>query len=315
MNTTQLPRRMLQGVDTRFAAIEAVGGLYIAAEDGDRDQFRRAVLDGEVRAIEVQTRDLSWLVGLPLDFLVLNVPAPDIAPVGTLPTLRGLTLDSWHGDLDFAQLPNLEWFSVVELGPGQLDGLYRLGHSTVSTLSIGRYRESDVTALAGLGRLKSLTIVDSRALTSLEGIEALTNLRVLDLSICPQLSGLNAIHGAAALQAVTLETCNRVSDLHPLALLPDLRVVQIEMRTLPGMGPLAGHPSLEFVWLIGGRPTPEDVEALLADSQLKMVNAGREVWMRRNNGWTHVPDLYAMAPPDDEHHTRLVAELSAWKYQ
>ena len=268
-----------------------------------------------MRAIEVQTRELSWLEGLPLDFLVLNVTAPDIAPVNTLPTLRGLTVDSWQGDLAFALLPNLEWFGVVEAEPGQLDGLYRLNHSTISMLSIGRYREGELTALAGLGRLKSLSIVDSRSLTSLEGIEALTDLRVLDLSMCRKLPGLAAMDGAAALQAVTLDTCNHVGDLHQLALLPDLRVVQIEMRTLPGLGPLAGHPTLEFVWLIGGRPTPGDVEALLADSALKMVKANRAVWMRGNDGWRHVPDMYAMAADEDEHHTRLVAELNAWKYQ
>jgi hypothetical protein len=41
----------------------------------------------------------------------------------------------------------------------------------------------------------------------------------------------------------------------------------------------------------------------------------RAVWMRLGDGWRHVPNVYAMAADDDEHYTRLVAELNALKYQ
>ncbi len=311
---TGLHRRELTGYDARWPAIEAAGGLWVAGPDTDSVQLRRAVVSGQVRALESHLRDIGALAGLPLEYLFIATPNVDAAHVNTLTGLRGLSLDSWAGDLRVDEMADLEWFGVVEVGKGQLDTLWANGHSDLRWLSVGKYRERDLQALSRLPRLADLAIVDSRSLVSLGGIEELQQLQRLELAMCSALEDVAGIEDATAVRSVVLESCNRVDDLSPLAELPELRVVQIEMRTPPSLRSLAGHPTLEFVWLIGGKPRADEVDALLESPSLRMINARRESWLRTGGTWVHAANIYAMTPEQIKLYEELLEEMNRLKY-
>lgn len=309
-----LPRTTLEGHDPRWRGIEAAGGLFVASAGADPVRVRDAVLAQSIRALEIHGAGLEGLEGLPLEYLIAAGTNVDAAPIATMPLLRGLGLDSWTGRLAFDRLPALQWFGVTETEPSQLDELFTHGHPSLEWLSVGRYRESDLTALSQLARLRTLSIVDSRSLASLAGIGGVPNLTAVDVAICPKLQRLDGIDQAAALRAVTLESCNRIDDLAPVAGLPRLKVLQVEMRRPPPLGSLVGHSSLEFLWLIGGTRPPEEVDALLTNAALRMVTMRRTTWMRNGEEWHHCPNIYDMGAREAQQYETLLEHLNRRKY-
>lgn len=308
-----LTRRILEGRAAMFAAIEAVGGLFIVPPETDPDLVRQAVLADGIRALEVQTRDLDFLSGLPLEFLHLNVAMPRIGPVNSLGRLRGLVLDAWEGDLDFGELPNLEWFGVTEVERGQLDELFEHGHQRLHHLAIGKYRERDLCPLSTLAMLTHLSVGDSRALTRVTGIETLPRLRYVDLYSCPGLATLSGIEAATSLQHVELSRCNKINRLNDVAALPDLRSLQIEMSRPPPLIPIIGHPTLQYLWLVGGRkPVADDILRLLDNPPLRFLASSRSHWIRASTGWVHIPDIYAMNADESALHERHMRERDAF---
>ena len=312
---TSLSRRTLQGFDPRWPDIDQVGGLFIIPPDLSAEEIRFELGEGAVRAVEMHGKDLTPLADFPVEFLFANWPNVDAAPVNHMTRLRGLSIDSWRGDLMISRLRHLEWFGVVEVGHGQLDELFDNGHPTLRLLSAGKYREPDLLPLEHLGGLMSLAVVDSRSLTTLDGLGALPRLLSLDLTTCPGLATLAGIEQAKTLQAVTLESCNKVDDISPLADLHDLRVVQIEMRSTPSLAPLAGHPSLEYLWVIGRKPPSDQIEALLDTPSLRMIMTGPASWLRLSTGWEHFADASAMSEDVLQLRERGITALNALKYQ
>lgn len=310
-----LEQRILVGYDSRFREIEAAGGLYIVWTTTDVDAARAEVLRAGIRALEVHVQALDFLRDLPLEFLFLNAPLPRIEPVASLTRLRSLAAGAWQGALDFTALPALEWFGVFEPERRQLDPLFRDGHAQLRHLSVARWKEDDLRPLAGLPRLTHLNLSHARRFASLGGIAALPELRVLELESCSALASLAGIDAADDLEHVGLATCNRIDDIAPLGCLPALRAVQIELRQPPSLMPLVELPTLESVWLVGGRRPHEEYEALRAKPSLVVLQTGRSAWLRRDGEWLHVLDIYAMTPEQttlyDALHERRNA-IKAW---
>jgi len=180
-------------------------------------------------------------------------------------------------------------------------------------VSVGNCSEPSLSVVAGLPQLTHLSIVDSRSLVSRAGIGALTQLRALELAICPKLESLDGIDSASALQSLVLDMCNQTESLDPLAAATHLRVLQIEVRNPPSLGPLVGHPALEFVWLLGGRRPAGEVETVLENPRLRMVNVRRATWMRTDDQWVHFDDVYAMTGSQVRLYKELVDELNRIK--
>jgi len=309
-----LPRRELVGYDSRLAAINAAGGLFVADRDVDLSLVRGQVLEGRVRALEVHTANLEPLRGLPLEHLFVVGVAADGAVLNTLTNLRGLALDRLTGSLPLSRLPKLEWFGIVESAACQLEQLLRGGHSRLRWLSVGKYREPSLSAVAGLPQLTHLSVINSRSLASLAGIGRLPRLRALGLAICPKLEALDGIDETSALQSLVLDTCNRIENLDPLASAAQLRVLQIEMRSPPSLGPLVGHPTLEFVWLVGGKRPAAEIETLLENPRLRMVNMKRATWIRTDDQWIHFDDVHATTGSRLRLYEELIDEVNRAKY-
>lgn len=310
-----LDRRPLHSTDTMHRAIEAAGGLYVVPAGADGHEVRAEVAVRGIRALELQGRNLDVVRGLPIEFLLAE-GADSAEPVETLEALRGLHLGAWTGRLDFDALPQLEWFGTTEVEPGQLEPLLERDRPALHHLRVGRYRFADATPVRSLTHLTHLLIGDSRAFTSLQGVEALPGLRHLGLYLCPKLDSLAGLEGAPALEHVDLQTCNRITDLTPLARLAGLRSVQIEMRAPPSLAPLVDHPALEYVWIVSAkRPEPEVVDALLRSPRLRFLATGRGWWLRPDDEWEHIPDIYAMTERQDALYDRVMNErvqVAAW---
>ena len=165
--------------------------------------------------------------------------------------------------------------------------------------------------LAGMEGIEYLSLWQSRSLASLQGIGPAV--QVLELASCSQLATLEGLEAATGLQAVVLETCNKVTDLTSLSSLPDLRLVQLDMSKPPPLEPVIGHPALEFVWLIQGRRPADEIERLLESPALRMVNSNRATWMRTPDGWAHAANIYGMTPDQLAQRERLLAELNQLK--
>ena len=226
--------------------------------------------------------------------------------------MRSIVLDAWTGDLDLSTLPSLRWFGATEPEKEQVAGLLGQGHDGLDHLTIGKWPRHDLRDLEGFPRLSHLEVGDSRALASLEGASQLPHLRVLELYRCPALTGLEGI-ARTGLEHLGIETCNKITDLTPLASLSALHSVQIELRKPPSLEPLFGHPTLEFVWLIGGKRPPEELDALLDLPSARIIQSSRGSWMREAREWDHVPDIYAMTDEQHAAYERLHDERNAIK--
>ena len=286
----------------------------MADVDLDPDELPAAIAQGRVRAIEYHGRDLDVLAGTDLDYLTVVSPNADAHALNTMTDLRGVSLDSWVGDLRLHELPQLEWFGVVEAEKGQLDGLWDHGHPCLRLLSIGRYRQPSLAALTRIPQLTDLAIVDSRTLESLAGIETIPNLRRLELALCRSLGGLTGVEEAPGLESIVIESCHRIDDLGPLAHVGTLRSVQVDMRTMPALAALAGHPALEFAFLTGATVPKADIDALLTCPSLRMLQVRRSLWLRTGDAWQHIENVYAMTPDETDRWESLSEQFNRVKY-
>ncbi len=140
-----------------------------------------------------------------------------------------------------AGLKNLKNFvlaaeSVADMSP--LAGLTKLNKLDVSSKSMG----PDLKWMTALTNLKTLTLKGGPALTSLEGFPALTgNPRVTISSASPKdLSPLQNLPGTN----LSLSYCT-ISDLTPLAKMPNLSALDLYGATVKDFSPLANCPKLK----------------------------------------------------------------------
>jgi hypothetical protein len=311
-----LIRRNLASKDTMHRAMDAVGGLYIVREPADQQELRSEVLAREIRALELPPgADAEWVRGLPLEFLIVPY-THSVDFLGSLRRLRGLHLGSWTGQLRFELLPFLEWFDTTEPEREQLEPLLNNANEHLHHLGVGRYPFADATPLGGLRHLTHVALGHSRRLVRVSGVGHLPQLRHLVLYACPRLESLAEVEEAPGIKHIEIERCNRITDLSPLAGLVQLRSVKIEMSTPPTLAPLIGHSSLAYIWLVSTKlPAAEFVEPLLESPRLRFLAAGRSCWLRRDDRWEHVPNIYAATHEEGVLHEGLVDEYhraAAW---
>jgi hypothetical protein len=215
---------MLPHLPRDLAKID-VGGLWWADHRASPRAIVLSAREFDVRAMEYQGSDISFLSELPqLEYLHL-LYVDDAEPLHSLKSLRGLLFSgTWDGKIDFQQLPRLESFVVVECprDEGGLETLYA-GHEYMRDLSIQRYRHEDLTPLKNL-KLETLTIEYSRKLTSLNGIEFLApTLRRLELHGCSNVTSLEELSSVPDLETLSLGVLRNIATLEFVRHLPHLR--------------------------------------------------------------------------------------------
>jgi hypothetical protein len=136
-------------------------------------------------------------------------------------------------------------------------------------------------------------------LDSLDALPELApSLRVLDLEIIPNLASLAGIPRAAAIETLTLKSCNKVVDLGPLEEASRLLYLDIaNVRSKPSLAPLANRDGLEIIGL-DYEPAREDVDRLLKLDKFRLLKAARRVWVRDDDGDWREYDYYESKLPD-----------------
>lgn len=261
------------------------------------EQAAEPILSGEADRLVLNyahgfaETDLEFLRELPLrQLVVLDRRLTSLAPLeGLSETLEFLHLTTDPKlSVDVAQFPRL-----VDLSAD-----WQQVRSTVSAavrlerLHIGRYSESDLKPLSGLGRLQRLALTDRPRLASLAGLEAFPDLRSLggylagdlidiaelggrglleelELEGCRKLARIDAIAGCVRLSRLNLSECGDLASLRPLTGLAALEVVQLfgSTKVLDGdLAPLAGLPHLKELRMQSRRhyrPGVDDIQASL----------------------------------------------------
>lgn len=264
------------------------------------DEIIAEIRERQVRALQTDIVDDALVEAVP-DLEFLSVGRVDVDPrvVVRFGRLRSLSVAALKGPLDFRELPELEWLGIDECEPGNLDGLLA-GHRRLWSLRVGRYPFADLTPLGRL-RLRRLSIGNSRRLTSLEGAAALApTLEGLDLWMLPALASLDGIEGLTNLEVLELSNLRRITTLDWVQRLPRLRLLNVfDLKNVESLGPLAGHPSLEFVTF--GRTKDLDLEPLASIPNLRLMHTGSYRWNRDVHDFPHMDDFPSDHPVRQEY--------------
>lgn len=229
-----------------------------------------------VRALEVDRVDEAVLDAVPdLEFLRDSGVSPGHL-IQRFKRLRLLGLDTWEGELDLRQLPELEWLFIGECEPGQLDSLAD-GHPKLRHLTVGKYPAADLAPLSRL-RLERLSLGNSRRLASLANPGGLADTLIgLELWMLPALASLDGIEAFGRLEALTLSSLRQMTSLEPLPHLPRLRLLDfLELKQVDSLAPLTGHPSLE--WVLAGRTADLDLSPLRTLPRLRFYKTQPARW-------------------------------------
>ena len=191
--------------------------------------------------------DLGALAGVvdELDVLALNIKSD--AAVTSLPDLRFLSLETYARDrIDFRAFRNLEllhlnWRRGAETA---------LENGKLRNLSISKYPFPNLGPLAKLKRLEGLRIANSRAMTSLAGLDNLPNLKRLWLIDNRALTNINDLAtDRPSLVDLSMNTCRGVGNLGPLRAQVDLQsLALINGGRVTSLRPLADLGRLQTLW-------------------------------------------------------------------
>ncbi|NHA66555.1 leucine-rich repeat domain-containing protein [Phycicoccus flavus] len=271
------------------------GGQWVVEQGADPAAVVREAQQHDVAALSVTGKDLSFLAELPeLEHLRLG-DAGDIGPAASLPRLRSFEAVGWDGGrIDATGWPRLQRFAVgAPPRGGGVESVY--AHPTVEVLGLNRFAGTELTEVTA-PRLRELRL-SSPKLESLTGLEAHADtLEVLVLSGVPRLRDLSSLAAMTRLEVLGISSARGVTTLDEVAAARGLRLLDLgDQRGVESLGPLAGHPSLEYVLF---QKTADMSLAALRD-----LPRLRAVGGYRSRDWTPdlstFPDLVTFAEEDD----------------
>jgi hypothetical protein len=224
---------------TLASEIRATGGQWTGSEYYAKPADILAEIDRVgATALRVRLRDYTPLSDVP-GLWHLDVESDGSAALGsvsTLTSLRSLHLSvrGIRGIVDPSSLPDLRWLTTPLGGKGGAPILASLaqGHPAIEHL---RVRETKIRSIAelvaNLPRLRSLSVSYADFIRSPGDLtpvaDTLTELR---MTMVPGLRSLDGIETAVRLEHLSLSS-GAITDLSPLAALPNLREVDITLAS------------------------------------------------------------------------------------
>ena len=130
----------------------------------------------------------------------------------------------------------------------------------------------DLTALQWLSDLDSIELLNSDLIRNLAPVAGLEKLRTLSLRDCEALSDLAPLAEHPALRKLDLHR-TAVSDLSPLASSPELNIMSIvRSEGIKDLSPLADHPKLRVVTIAMSEPDPASLAKLFQLDSLTLLD-------------------------------------------
>ena len=220
---------------TLTAEVRASGGQWTGSDHYARPADIVAEINRvRATALRVSLRDLtplSEVAGL-WHLVVESDGSPALGPVSTLTGLRSLHLSvrGVRGVVDLSSLPELRWLTTPLGGKGGAPMLASLaqGHPTIEHLRVRKTKIRSIReVVANLPRLQSFSVSYADFIRSFGDLAPVAStLTELRMSSVPGLCSLDGIETAPRLERLVLSS-GAITDLSPLAALPNLREVDI----------------------------------------------------------------------------------------
>lgn len=176
---------------------------------------------------------------------LLNMEADDALYTDDLWAISEFTVPSDAVTFDdLALLPYLKKLTIEDKTIASLDYLAPLTQLETLTLKNCRFPTEDLSVLAAMSNLKSLTMTEC-ALSTLENLAGAPSLTYLDVSR-NTIRNLTPLSGIITLTDINLRN-NAVIDLTPLAGLPILSTLNVGYNSISSLSPLATCSSLSWI--------------------------------------------------------------------
>ena len=255
---------------------EHTGGNVFVLEGQWSPQYTECFESGRANGIRL-SRSMGWqaesleFIGTLPNLTSVEIYHSEVKDLSVLAGLSGLLhlgLECPYKKLDFSGLNQLS-SAALNWRPGA-ETLLSL--SNVKYLNIAGYPYEDLSELSGLEHLTRL-FLQSRKLTSLNGVHSLPDLKKLELSRCSGLGDLAPLSLCRELEYLLLDSCKKITEIQALAGLPALKVLNIECEggTLQSLAALSDCPALMELYLIGIRVKDGDLHPILTLTNLKRI--------------------------------------------
>ena len=143
---------------------------------------------------------------------------------------------------------------------GGIDSFEGLEYAlNLETINLTSTQVTDLTPLAGLTKLKSITM--RSPVSDISPLAGLTALKSLSLSTTPEFSDLAPLAGLTSLESITFKQSSSISDLTPLSNLRSLETISIESGKVADASAIASLPSVSTLFLQGSPLT--NIQALV----------------------------------------------------
>jgi Leucine-rich repeat (LRR) protein len=234
--------------------------------------------------------DLSCLLKLP-KFSGLSIHSDcdlDASGLAFLPHLTSLSLgDALTKGCDLGVLQRLRELSITLSKNQQLPTVQM---PSVRALSVWSLKKKDLRVLEYFPNLEELTIIESRQLTKLDGLECCCKLLKLNIAYCPRLENIDTlqelpqlvelectnlkkildispVYGLNGLQRLILDKVTGVNDLSQIPRLTSVQhLALVNIDLLDGnLLPILDMPSLEYCHVAPSRgnlqPSPQEISS------------------------------------------------------
>ena len=243
------------------------------------DAVKQMLVDNNVTYLSIDSQGNNFRIDLAnlehLSFLeYLGLPRGSYVNVKALYNLTNLKSlfifnDNDGETVDLSNLPTLKrlWikYSMRNIkGVESLTGLH--------TLSLQKYKQTDLQLLSNLTNLESLELVTS-SIESLDGIAAMSKLKCLTMFYCNKLESLKGVDNLSELEYSKLEMCHSLVDYQYLAKTPLLKYLFIyNCGVVPNLQWLDNLQSLNYIGLIETDVADGDISHLLRIPTHKYTN-------------------------------------------
>ncbi len=216
--------------------------------------------------------DLSILSSLngKIEKIVINAASIDWDGISSLIEVKSLILtDYMKNQINFSKLVNLSelWIDGRE---ANIEQIYTI--KTLESVRLANYKEVNLSKLEKLHNLVILELVDSKKLSSLEGIKCFTKLQKLNLVCCTKLEDVDGVKSLSKLKMLRIDSCKKVRLTDDFSYLKNLKYLGIfRQKEIVSLQPFKDCRSLEILLVADLKVTDGKVQFIKELPNLKKL--------------------------------------------